>query len=58
MPKAAGKIREEAGKVLTRELKGRPVFEADDQSAMVYLLATQRDTWGNKVINLNFDTNT
>ncbi|CDY18017.1 BnaC03g30890D [Brassica napus] len=44
-----GKIREEAGKVLTRELKGRPVFEADDQSAMVYLLATQRDTWGNKV---------
>ncbi|KAF8116510.1 hypothetical protein N665_0017s0066 [Sinapis alba] len=32
----------------TRELKGRPVFEADDQSAMVYLLATQQDTWGNK----------
>ncbi|CAN8248025.1 unnamed protein product [Cochlearia groenlandica] len=44
-----GKIREEAGKVLTRELKDRPVFEADDQSAMVYLLATQRDAWGNKV---------
>ncbi|KAL0712171.1 hypothetical protein Bca4012_019149 [Brassica carinata] len=44
-----GKIREEAGKVLTRELMDRPVFEADDQSAMVYLLATQRDTWGNKV---------
>ncbi|KAJ4876580.1 hypothetical protein Rs2_41598 [Raphanus sativus] len=31
---------EEAGKVLTREP------EADDQSAMVYLPATQRDTWG------------
>ncbi|KAF2539756.1 hypothetical protein F2Q68_00018628 [Brassica cretica] len=47
-----GKIREEAGKVLTRELKGRPVFEADDQSAMVYLLATQRDTWGNKILQI------
>ncbi|GFZ08977.1 UDP-xylosyltransferase 2 [Actinidia rufa] len=44
-----GKIREEAGKILTRELKDRPVFEADDQSAMVYLLATQRDKWGEKV---------
>ncbi|KAE8712377.1 Xyloglucan 6-xylosyltransferase 2 [Hibiscus syriacus] len=29
-----GKIREDAGKIL----RGRPVFEADDQSAMVYLL--------------------
>ncbi|WCJ23499.1 Xyloglucan 6-xylosyltransferase 1 [Euphorbia peplus] len=44
-----GKIREEAGKLLTRELKDRPVFEADDQSAMVYILATQRDKWGEKV---------
>lgn len=44
-----GKIREEAGKVLTRELKDRPVFEADDQSAMVYLLATEREKWGDKV---------
>ncbi|GFZ21806.1 UDP-xylosyltransferase 2 [Actinidia rufa] len=44
-----GKVREEAGKILTRELKDRPVFEADDQSAMVYLLATQRDKWGEKV---------
>ncbi|KAL5852410.1 hypothetical protein ACOSQ3_007528 [Xanthoceras sorbifolium] len=44
-----GKIRDEAGKILTRELKGRPVFEADDQSAMVYLLMTQRDKWGDKV---------
>ncbi|KAM1195211.1 hypothetical protein ACFX13_022244 [Malus domestica] len=44
-----GKIRDEAGKVLTRELKGRPVFEADDQSAMVYILAKGRDTWGKKV---------
>ncbi|XP_071721904.1 LOW QUALITY PROTEIN: xyloglucan 6-xylosyltransferase 2-like [Rutidosis leptorrhynchoides] len=44
-----GKIREEAGKVLTAYLKDRPVFEADDQSAMVYILATQRDKWGEKV---------
>ncbi|KAH7578361.1 hypothetical protein ACOSP7_000395 [Xanthoceras sorbifolium] len=44
-----GKIRDEAGKILTRELKDRPAFEADDQSAMVYLLATQRDMWGDKV---------
>ncbi|KAK1298996.1 Xyloglucan 6-xylosyltransferase [Acorus calamus] len=32
--------------ILTRELKGRPVFEADDQSVMVYLLATQRGKVG------------
>ncbi|KAL8486262.1 hypothetical protein ACS0TY_023101 [Phlomoides rotata] len=44
-----GKIREEAGKLLTKELKGRPPFEADDQSAMVYILATQREKWGDKV---------
>ncbi|KAF2289180.1 hypothetical protein GH714_029250 [Hevea brasiliensis] len=50
-----GKIREEAGKVLTRELKDRPVFEADDQSAMVFLLATQRDKWGAKLFKLGPD---
>ncbi|QCD98221.1 xyloglucan 6-xylosyltransferase 2-like [Vigna unguiculata] len=44
-----GRVRDEAGKVLTRELKDRPVFEADDQSAMVYLLAKDRDKWGDKV---------
>ncbi|GER46239.1 xylosyltransferase 1 [Striga asiatica] len=44
-----GKIREEAGKLLTSELKDRPVFEADDQSAMVYILATQREKWESKV---------
>ncbi|XP_059440187.1 xyloglucan 6-xylosyltransferase 2-like isoform X2 [Corylus avellana] len=44
-----GKVRDEAGKVLTRELKDRPGFEADDQSAMVYLLASQREKWGDKV---------
>lgn len=44
-----GKTRDEAGELLTRELKDRPVFEADDQSAMVYILATQREKWGEKV---------
>ncbi|EPS64541.1 hypothetical protein M569_10236, partial [Genlisea aurea] len=44
-----GNIRDEAGKLLSKELKDRPVFEADDQSAMVYLLATQRDRWGERV---------
>lgn len=44
-----GKIRNEAGKVLTSELKDRPEFEADDQSAMVYILATQKERWKDKV---------
>lgn len=44
-----GKIREEAGKVLTDALAGRPAFEADDQSALIYLLITQKDKWGGKV---------
>ncbi|KAK3034557.1 hypothetical protein RJ639_033803 [Escallonia herrerae] len=44
-----GKVRDEAGKVLTSALKGRPVFEADDQSAMVYLLVTEKDKWAEKV---------
>ncbi|KAF7042318.1 hypothetical protein CFC21_051958 [Triticum aestivum] len=45
-----GPVRIEAGKVLTKYLKDRPVFEADDQSAMVYILATQREKWGNKML--------
>nr|ABK24302.1 unknown [Picea sitchensis]ACN41079.1 unknown [Picea sitchensis] len=44
-----GKIRLDAGKLLTRSLVGRPEFEADDQSALVYLLITQREKWGDKV---------
>lgn len=44
-----GVVREEAGKVLTEALEGRPAFEADDQSALIYLLITQRDLWGSKV---------
>jgi len=44
-----GKIREEAGKVLTAHLEGRPAFEADDQSALIYLLISQKKLWGDRV---------
>ncbi|XP_077224145.1 putative xyloglucan 6-xylosyltransferase 5 [Tasmannia lanceolata] len=44
-----GAIREEAGKILTANLKGRPAFEADDQSALIYLLLSKQDIWMDKV---------
>ncbi|KAK2441714.1 galactomannan galactosyltransferase [Trifolium repens] len=44
-----GPIREEAGKILTANLKGRPAFEADDQSALIYLLLSKKDKWMVKV---------
>ncbi|PIN23835.1 Subunit of Golgi mannosyltransferase complex [Handroanthus impetiginosus] len=44
-----GPVREEAGKILTANLKGGPAFEADDQSALIYLLITQKDQWMDKV---------
>nr|KYP55482.1 Putative glycosyltransferase 3 [Cajanus cajan] len=44
-----GPIREEAGKILTANLKGRPAFEADDQSALIYLLLSKKDKWMDKV---------
>ena len=44
-----GPIRNEAGKELSKVLSDRPEFEADDQSALVYLLIKQREVWGNKV---------
>ncbi|XP_021859674.2 probable xyloglucan 6-xylosyltransferase 3 [Spinacia oleracea] len=44
-----GTIRDEAGKILAANLKGRPVFEADDQSALIYLLITQKEKWMEKV---------
>ncbi|XP_057479459.1 probable xyloglucan 6-xylosyltransferase 3 [Actinidia eriantha] len=44
-----GQIRNEAGKILTANLKGRPAFEADDQSALIYLMISQKDQWMNKV---------
>eukprot|EP00897_Mesotaenium_endlicherianum_P001848 jgi/Mesen1/1691/ME000137S00605 len=44
-----GKVRAEAGVLLERELPGRPAFEADDQSALVYLLNKHRDTLRKRV---------
>eukprot|EP00249_Psilotum_nudum_P015180 c25202_g1_i3 orf=670-2013(+) len=44
-----GKVRNEAGKLLSGTLAGRPDFEADDQSALIYLLITQKVLWGEKV---------
>jgi xyloglucan 6-xylosyltransferase len=44
-----GIIRDLAGKLLTENLKGRPAFEADDQSALIYLLISQQDKWLSKV---------
>ncbi|XP_047938538.1 probable xyloglucan 6-xylosyltransferase 5 [Salvia hispanica] len=40
-----GRPREEAGKILTSSLKGRPALEADDQSALIYLLISQKERW-------------
>jgi xyloglucan 6-xylosyltransferase len=44
-----GKMRMQAGKLLTKTLAGRPDFEADDQSALVYYLSSDRKRWGSKV---------
>ncbi|XP_047046165.1 probable glycosyltransferase 3 [Lolium rigidum] len=44
-----GSVREAAGKVLTASLTGRPAFEADDQSALIHLLLTQKERWMEKV---------
>jgi len=43
-----GPVRYEYGKVLGEALSDRPSYEADDQSALVYLLVTQRGRWGGK----------
>jgi xyloglucan 6-xylosyltransferase len=44
-----GPIRIESGKLLTKNLAGRPDFEADDQWALIYLFITQSELWSNKV---------
>lgn len=44
-----GVIRKEAGKILTDNLKGRPEFEADDQSALIYLLISKKNELIDKV---------
>lgn len=44
-----GKVRDDAGKLLAKSLVGRAGFEADDQSALVYLLINERDKWADRV---------
>lgn len=44
-----GKIRDDAGKIWSANLKGRPDFEADDQSALIYLLILRNNKWMDKV---------
>lgn len=44
-----GPVRDEAGRLLTANLKGRPAFEADDQSALIYLLIFKKDQWADKI---------
>ncbi|XP_074302671.1 putative xyloglucan 6-xylosyltransferase 3 [Silene latifolia] len=44
-----GPTRDNAGKVLTGFLSGRPAFEADDQSALIYLLISQKEKWMSNV---------
>ncbi|GFY88511.1 Galactosyl transferase GMA12/MNN10 family protein [Actinidia rufa] len=44
-----GPVRDKFGKILSASLKGRPEFEADDQSALIYLLISRKDQWMDKV---------
>ncbi|XBI12589.1 hypothetical protein VPH35_139444 [Triticum aestivum] len=44
-----GQVRDRYGRVFAAALSNRAAWEADDQSALVYLLVTERDRWGDKV---------
>ncbi|XP_062209224.1 probable glycosyltransferase 5 [Phragmites australis] len=44
-----GPVRDRYGELFAQELSGRPPFEADDQSALVFLLVRQRERWMDKV---------
>ncbi|KAG2614881.1 probable glycosyltransferase 3 [Panicum virgatum] len=44
-----GRARDDAGRLLTATLYGRPAFEADDQSALIHLLLTEKERWMDKV---------
>ncbi|MCO5573297.1 hypothetical protein L7F22_027066 [Adiantum nelumboides] len=44
-----GKVRQDMGSLFSEVLDGRPPFEADDQSALIYLLITQQELWGSRV---------
>ena len=48
-----GPIREEVGRILIANLKGRLAFEADDQSSLIDLLLSQKDQWMDKVFPEN-----
>uniref|UniRef100_A0A0E0KCR3 Glycosyltransferase n=1 Tax=Oryza punctata TaxID=4537 RepID=A0A0E0KCR3_ORYPU len=53
-----GPVRDRYGELFAEELSGRPPFEADDQSALIYLLVKQRERWGDKVfIESSYDLN-
>ncbi|KAL3680811.1 hypothetical protein R1sor_023767 [Riccia sorocarpa] len=43
-----GKPREAAGQLFAKYLDGRRKFESDDQSALIYLLLSQKDKWSEK----------
>ncbi|KAK3119751.1 hypothetical protein QOZ80_9AG0674680 [Eleusine coracana subsp. coracana] len=45
----AGRVRRDAGNLLSAVLTGRQSPEADDQSALVHLLLTDPDSWMDKV---------
>ncbi|KAE8770130.1 putative glycosyltransferase 4 [Hordeum vulgare] len=44
-----GPVRDRYGRVFAAALSERAPWEADDQSALVYLLVTERGRWGGKV---------
>ncbi|EFJ06379.1 glycosyltransferase CAZy family GT34-like protein [Selaginella moellendorffii] len=44
-----GTVRIKAGEILSQNLRNRPVFEADDQSALVFLLRNNQQMWGERV---------
>ncbi|KAH9541617.1 hypothetical protein CY35_14G074900 [Sphagnum magellanicum] len=44
-----GPIRDAIGPLLSQALPDRPQGQADDQSALVYLMITDREKWGSKI---------
>ncbi|KAH9533215.1 hypothetical protein CY35_18G040100 [Sphagnum magellanicum] len=44
-----GAVRNAIGPLLSKAFPGRPDREADDQSALAYLMLTDREKWGSKV---------
>ncbi|KAL2634831.1 hypothetical protein R1flu_006310 [Riccia fluitans] len=44
-----GQVRDDYGKMLTEYLSERPAIQADDQSAIIYMLNTEKEKWAPKV---------